>query len=54
MPKFVLTIETETEAEALYLAKLIDEEILMSAEDYYYASFAFFDFVGKPGEFNNV
>lgn len=51
MPKFVLIIETDTEQEARFLAKLIDEEILRPA-DYYDAAFDFTDFVGKPGELN--
>ena len=51
MPKFVLTIETETEQEARFIANLIDEEILIPA-DYCDAAFDFTDFVGKPGELN--
>lgn len=48
MPKFVLTIETETEEAARVLAKWIDEEILIPAE--IEAAFDFTDFVGKAGE----
>lgn len=51
MSKCVLTIETETEAEARFLIKLIEDEILHPA-DYYDFSVDFTDFVGKPGELN--
>ncbi len=50
MPKFVLTIETETEEAARVLAKWIEEEILRPAD--IDAAFDFTDFVGKPGELN--
>lgn len=43
MSKFVLTIETETEAEARFLAKLIEEEILSPA-DYTDVHYDFRDF----------
>lgn len=48
MPKFVLTIEIETEEAARILAKWIEEEILVPAG--IEAAFDFTDFVGKPGE----
>lgn len=50
MPKFVLTIETDTEAEARLLANHIGEEILEASG--YCVAYDFRDFVGKDGELN--
>ncbi len=48
MPKFVLTIETDTEEAARVLANWIEEDVLRPAN--IDAAFDFTDFVGKPGE----
>ena len=50
MPKFVLTIETETEEAARVLANWIEQDVLIPCD--IDAAFDFTDFVGKPGELN--